>query len=340
MVRYPARAIAGVVVVVLAGCGTLLGFEEARDLDAPSVDADGGLVGFDIVPSTDTPGVVCVPRAPEGWQGPLALYEARGATSAAPACAASFRLVYDGNGDLDAPPATCSCTCDPGKGYACGPARSAFYGDDKCTTECQAARPIPVVANDLCPLFDDGACPAARWIKFTPGAVLGPACQPKAKAGTPPPPTWKVDVRLCGPTPDLAARCPGERVPTPRAELPFTPENYCVASRTDTTCPASYPSKRTYFDPDKAEDTRGCDTCSCGPPTGTCGGTVTTVDTAAGCSGGARVANAGTCVSVKDSNKGWGYAPGAPSGVTCEPVGGGPKGELRPTAPITVCCRR
>jgi hypothetical protein len=319
------------------------------DADAPDSDAsstfteDGG--DDSIVPAPNAPGVSCVPPAPLGWQGPLAIVEVTGTPlPTSPSCLSGYKLVYDGNAEPDAPAGACTCSCTPPSlaSLKCASPTGTFYSDPTCLVPCSQAQtvPTPPATNSGCQAFSVLAtCATTKYVKVEDAVPTGGSCTAVTN-GTPKPLSWNKAVRLCGPA-GVTATCPGTKVPIVTPVLPYDPGNFCIVSRSDQACPTAYPQKRTYFDSDKVTDTRGCGTCSCGAVKGTCGGGMITIDTPASCSGGVtNISVPAGCATVKSSNKGWGYtAPGTPSNVSCEGAGGGPTGTFHANAPINICCR-
>lgn len=331
-----------VLTFALAACGTIWGFEGALDRE-PSLDAgDGGGGGGgdgdedSIVPAPNAPGVSCLPPAPPGWQGPLAIVELTGSPlPASPPCPDQYTLVYDGNADPDARPGTCTCSCTPPDvaGLTCGPPIANFYNDSGCTQACGAANQTPA---KNCQTFS-ATCADAKFVKVM-AVPKGGSCT-AATNGEPPPVSWNKSIRLCEPQ-GVTVTCPGTKVPAATSRLPYAPGNYCLASQSDLECPAAYPKRRTYFDPTQVTDTRACNPCSCGALTGKCGGQLHTADK--DCAGADKlIALPATCGEVKLSNKSWEYTPpsGPPTDVKCEASGGGPSGSFVANAPIYVCCR-
>lgn len=343
------RAYAFVALAMSAGaCATVWGFEDAVDRPADggasssSSGSDGPVAAGEVTPS-DVPGIMCAPRAPEGWQGPLAIFAARGAPlPPAPACPDRYDLALDGKADPIAPPGTCTCACDAASTTPCSAPLVTFYGQDTCTTVCGTPdQAIPSRNGTLgCTAFVNGDCPGSKWAKITT-AKPGGSCTPKQQ-GLPAPIEWAAEVRVCAPKADVTATCPAGAAPAPASAFPYEPNNYCIAKRATSECPASYPRRRTFFDETQVKDTRGCKECSCGAPTGTCGGMAYTMDNPGNCGGGVTAfALPAVCGAVKSSNTGFGYDHQDAGGpVSCPPAGGGPlEGTVEPMSPITVCCR-
>lgn len=320
-----------------ASCASIWGFEDAQDRD------DGGAIPSGLDPST-TPGVVCVPPVPEGFQGPLAIYETPG-TPELPTCNEKFSQLYDVTAHPDGPPGACSCACEPQGAYTCTGPVLTLFGDSTCTTACgpSGGQPVPPKNGTSCAPLNRNGCPSTMYGKLTDAKPVGAPCTPRT-VDPPRPFKWGGSARLCAAMPNVvAASCPPGKIPAPAPELPFNPGNLCIATSSQDTCPAEYPSKRTFHDPKQLVDTRACNACACSEPKGTCGGSYTASDKS-DCTGGVRssaVPNA-VCTKdiVKDSTTSFAYLPPAgATGVTCEPSGGGSQGELATGRPLTVCCR-
>jgi hypothetical protein len=344
---------------LVTACASIWGFEEARELEPGSVDEAGVIVppADRIEPAPDAPGIVCVPRPPEGFQGPVAIFEGRGSPPPAPpACIARYVPTYDGAHEPNAPPGACTCQCTPpaAAGLTCSEPIANLFKDaackDPCGTPNQVVPTMNAAATSGCGDWNENGCSGTVYASFTAAQIKGGACTPSV-TGTPSPPAWSANVRLCSPAADVTAACTGGKIPTAVTVLPYEPGNYCILSRTVALCPSAYPAKRTYFDPDKFDDTRTCNSCSCGAVKGTCGGYVKTADTASSCMGGERDTPAlpATCFQAGGNNGAFGYggglpgaptAPTPPTNVSCDPSGGGPKGTFTPSAPLTVCCRQ
>jgi hypothetical protein len=341
-------------VAVATSCASIWGFEDARDRDPGPVDEAGVPIpqADRIEPAPNAPGVVCVPPPPEGFQGPVAIFEGNGAP--APACLSRYVPTYDGVDKPNAPAGTCTCQCTPPTaGLTCSGPIANLFSDAACTVPCGTAnQKVPTMnasANGGCGDWNQAGCGTGPYIRFTSPEIAGGSCTP-AVAGPPPKATWSANVRLCGPAPDVTAACPSGKLPTAVTVLPYEPGNYCIVSRTANTCPTAYPAKRTYFDPDTVDDTRACNACTCGSLKGTCGGYAKTADTASSCGGGEEDTPGlpASCFAPGGNNKSFGYGggtssattlPAPPTNVSCEPSGGGPTGAFTPTAPLTVCCR-
>lgn len=328
-----------------AACASVWGFEDATERSpegGASSDAEGAPVAVGDVTPSDVPGIMCAPRPPEGWQGPLAIFTGRGnPLPAVPACPDRYDVAIEGKGEPLAPPGACTCACELTSAAPCAGPTVTFYEEDTCTTPCGTANQVVPSRNGStgCVAWVNGNCPGSKWAKIA-DAKPGGSCTPE-QAGLPVPHSWAAELRLCAAKSDVQATCPAGTLPAPSTGFPYEPNNYCIARRSAGECPPTYPRQRTFFDGSQVKDTRGCKDCVCGPPTGTCGGTVTTVDTPGSCSGGITSHSVpAACSEVKSSNNGFGYDHKDAGGpVSCTPSGGGSDGTFEPISPITVCCR-
>jgi len=311
-------------------CAALLGFEDAVDL------RDGGGALFDVtadglVGPSEAAGMVCVPTPPDLWQGPLILFAAQGASLPPPPdCPAPYVRVYDGHANPTGPPADCKCTCGAPTNVACSPPMMNLF-NNLCVAGSECATPH-LQLNTTCTNLQITGCGAARFT-IDPSTPAGGSCAPSQPTAMRRPSSWSVEVRLCALSGATPAGCPAGKVATPATGLPFDP-TYCVTQRTDTQCPPTYPTKRTYYE--AYTDDRGCDPCTCDPPTGVmCGGTVTTGDSNTCARPMTYTVPLTTCTN--------GLKPAAfftgdpPVGGSCAPQNH-PKGGLTPNTPTTVCC--
>lgn len=322
-----------------ASCASIWGFEDARDRD------DGGAAPPNGLDPSTTPGVVCVPPVPEGFQGPLAIYETPGTPPTLPGCNDKFAQPRDLAASPDGPPGACTCACEPQGQYTCADPVLTLFSDATCTTACGPAggQAVPLKDGTTCKPLTKGNCPTTMYGKLTDARPVGAPCTPKT-VDPPRPFEWGGSARLCSAVAgSVSASCPPGRIPAPAPELPFDPGNLCIAGASQDTCPADYPAKHTFYDPNQLVDTRACKACSCGDPKGACGGSYTASDKS-DCTGGVRSSTVPNTVCtkdiVKDSTTSFAYVPAASAtDVICEPAGGGSQGELVTGKPLTVCCR-
>jgi hypothetical protein len=369
---------ASLLVLPIVGCATILDFQDAtempltvaQDPSAPGTSSsssssssssgsgEGGIAQSEASSSSgedaqqqqqpNPPSCACVVTPPEGWTGPVALYE--GAPEIAPpACGGRYsEAIYTGSKDPVAPDATCGCSCGAPTGVTCGTPRVTYYRDKFCTTTCSGSTTLSAgscVRNG--PGFSN--CDDSDVRAFTIGAseATGGSCVANATKTVQPAQFGSV-ARLCGLPTDgdggvtteaaEKAACGGGTICAPLADSPFAATNHCVVRTGSWMCPAGYPIKRTLYDGTKGTDTRSCSACSCGSPTGDC-----SVDleayTGTTCTGAPSVTSApAACSTFTQSTR---FIPGAPQvAATCAPSGGTPVGSFVPADPTTVCCEQ
>jgi hypothetical protein len=308
--------------------GTGEGGGQEGGADAPA-DSTGG----DAPPSCPT---LCIPPPPAGWQGPLELYHGAGP---APSCAGAYAgaPVFDGHAGLDAPPATCGCTCGDPAGGTCSGAAALFYSGSCNGAPCAKAS----IPNGGCTTIDPGnQCGGAATISVSIDAPfpLGSTCQP-ASSQMVPPVSWSADARACAPaSPPPQGSCGQGQVCPPSPDQGFV-AGYCAAHDGDVPCPgAPYMARMVAYT--GVDDTRACTKCGCDAPVGeTCAG----VARSYGSSNGTCAVQTqqdtlplacGTATNVKTD---W-SVDAAPSGGSCGTTGGQPSGAATPTGAVTFCC--
>lgn len=292
-------------------------------------DGDGDVDGSTDGRTSDAgaaPGCACADRAPSPWQGPVALWEGTGAP---PSCPGAYGAdVLDAFADPVAPPASCTCACDPPAGASCASSWSAtLYDDHACTTPCGATTLTLGACADV-----QGTCANVYGLSATAQATGG-ACAPRATTQRPGW-SWSRAARACAPT-ELAGTnaCGAGQICAPAPAAPLEP-TLCIVAAGDLACPAgAYSVRRVYYG--DAADGRGCAPCTCGAPSGvTC-----TATAQQGCGQtGPSIPLPTPCVSLEDPGSVELTASATPTGGSCSPSGGEPTGALTPTAPTTVCC--
>lgn len=135
-------------------------------------------------------------------------------------------------------------------------------------------------------------------------------------------------------------------LPVPGA--PFEADRLCVYKDGDVACSGTtYTSKRVFYT--GTNDTRGCNTCTCGGITGaSCAGSATIrAYSDAGCSSQiytstSRAAGTNPFDYFCDNTSAFQSVRSTPGPVSGTPVcsssGGAPNGTVTPTMPTTVCC--
>jgi hypothetical protein len=238
-------------------------------------------------------------------------------------------------------PHTCACACAkpscslpdgmhtnaakcPGDGstaLAFGPGNG---WDGACSTQ------DPVPAGIQC-----AGVPCVQSVTV-PALAVSP-CAPSDPVVSKEDPSWGRTVREC--TPDLSSEgcAPGEVCP------PEPPPGFdlCLYADGVLACPPGWQQLVSFTG---AQDDRQCDACACGPPDAMCEAYVIAYsDAACGAPAGSVIAtiDEAACFDVP-SGMGLGsveatflgQAPGS-----CAPGGGAPVGDVKPSGPVTLCCR-
>lgn len=331
-VRNPARLALLPLVGSIAACGTIWGFDDATPAETTALQDD------EVVPAQGATGVVCVPRPPAEWQGPLVIDEKSGDAWTLEDCPAPYANPIDAFAELVAEAPACDCACGP-PDATCAPPVLSVYADDK---DCAGAKACNTfIPTRDCPLVDDyppSGCNATNTLaRITTPALPVPGAACEVRSAPVPPARWRAGVRLCAPPSVVAGTCPSNKVATPVAPVRYE-VNYCVATTGVRECPTSYPAQRVYYG--DLVDTRACD-CACGAATDvTCSPvTITGWDHAgAACSGGTKPVS-DACAGNLGNTSAVVYEGGAPTGGRCAPTGGA-IGAAEATRPTTVCCRR
>jgi hypothetical protein len=286
--------------------------------------------GTTSAPAVCGDGYVCVPEAPETWNGPVAVVIAP--IDRDPDCGGDFpyhdNTAYDG---LNAPPAVCGCECGPPFGLGCANAQVEYHGND---AGCGTADQSWFVVNDVCNSAVGGQ--SSDYWQIEPPDVDAGSCSPSGSA-TFPDVSWTSEVRTC------LGRFGSEgceegslcmRVP----DLPFEHE-LCIWNEGDPECPEGpFEDRRTYYT--NFEDTRGCQSCNCSDPVGTCAGTLrtfqsdscTTLTNSFTADGDCHLGTGGAIGSAI-------WEEGNPDPDTeCIPVNVSPTGTVDPVDPRVFCC--
>jgi hypothetical protein len=332
--------------VALAGCAAVAdlgnvalwdGGTGAGELDATTGGGDGasGDAGPDVstVPCTGS----CAPAVPQGWQGPLVLYEGLNDGGALPACPShtgSGNQVFRG---LDGSVSCSTCTCGSGAGAQCGPIVVDQFTSVSCTVlQCTATLAAPGSCGVGCAstaaakgfsatpqVADSGACPADGGVATTSFAfaTAGETCS--APAGT--------------------GACAGGGACITAAPSPFSGAT-CVLASGDVPCPVGYATQHLYF---QGVDTSaaGCSPCTCSTPSVSCSGAEIEPQADTLCTEALPPTEPvpTTCAISSPFDPAAAYLWVAGSKLTatsspCVADGGRPQGTATPTGPVTVCC--
>jgi len=245
-----------------------------------------------------------------GWQVVEVSFSASSPPTCGSAWSGSSALLYDG---LNAPAATCGCTCGAPSGIT-------------CTTQ------IFPMCGTTSQLMQSGACVSGNEAGSTAaieseGTPSGGSCSPQPSK-TVPQATWTEQARYCAPSSSTPLNL----------DLGF---RLCVAQAGDaSTCPSDYSDQHVEYG--GFADSRDCSaTCTCGAPSGpmTCGDAVyecsdatcstCTVQSSLGCFGLGTGAQAMEYLT---------YSP-SPSGGSCAASSVSSTGSATPTGPVMLCCQ-
>lgn len=333
----------GLLLIALAGCkyGALPQLSGHGDASNTGVDGrtdaarDGAKpidaaidASFDaaVCPATSA----CVEAPIAGWNGPAIFYEAA-STATPPACSGGYaNTALNLHGGLSGGNATCTCSCGAAAGTTCGSATVGGYLDSACT----AIRNNEMLAPNACATV----AVSSNYYYLDVPNVTGGSCA-ASLAKNIPPATWSTQFLTCTGTQAFTSTgCAADQVCAPRPSAPFDAQ-VCIYASGAVTCPSGSSYSNRFVRYASFSDTRDCSTCSCGAPTGSCGGHVDFItSTSQGCNLGPKATiTPGQCVALSitttDLNK---YVP-APA-PTCAASTGALTGALSPTGATTFCC--
>ena len=300
------------------------GSKDGAQADATPIDAP---IDAAICPAASA----CIEAPIGGWNGPAIFYEAAsGATP--PACGADYAVTaLSLHGGLTGGNASCSCSCGTPTGTTCGSATLNAYLDSACT----GLRNNGTVPPNTCsPLGAN-----SNYYTLTVPDVTGGSCA-AALAKNIPVATWNTQFLSCTSSGGFTSvGCSADQVCAPRPSAPFDSQ-VCIYTSGDVTCPSGSTYSNRFVRYANYTDTRDCTTCSCGTPTGSCGGRVDfRSSTSLGCNINPKSQiTPGQCVALSltinsDLQE---YVP-APA-PTCAPSTGSVTGSLSATGPTTFCC--
>jgi hypothetical protein len=297
-------------------------------MDAPIVDA------VSEPPASCSGNFACVPDVPSGWEGPLEVYSG---SAGPPACTTYFAQSVGAYDVLQAPAATCGCSCG-GSTTTCNPPGISFSDSMTCGSVASCA--TAYLSPNVCTHVDErSACVGSALLDITmlAGSSTSGPCAPQPMS-TVPPYTWGTQARGCVSTVAPAqVDCSSGQICAPKPETGFATK-LCISHAGDVICPGGgYGVKHLYYT--AVDDTRSCTNCTCGGATGgSCDFTVTGyTSTTSSCTGGAIIYGNGTkCAGVQQ--------PGdfrmtvMSTGGTCAPSTSTATGTAAPIDPVTVCC--
>lgn len=211
----------------------------------------------------------CVPKAPVGWQGPMAWAEIPGGGTL-PSCPAGFSdpKPTDVHRGLVAPDPTCPCTCGPAEGQVCD-TKLTVYLDQNCDSPCASLGTLG------CPTVSSTCTGSQGTTSIDTLTISGGSCA--AHVTDPTPPTWQHDERVCkssdlGTCEDINQVC--ARTPDPPYFSPLCVMRVIPDLQDRPICPAAYPNPIEALYKNYT-DQRACSACTCGAPTGgVCAGSI------------------------------------------------------------------
>jgi hypothetical protein len=272
-------------------------------------------------------GYACTVAAPNGWNGPVAWFNATGDTI--PSCAGPYATqASGGHAGINAPQAQCSCGCTGPTNVQCNQVGVNYYSDTNCQTNVGGAG----LPTNFCVNTGSGSSVSgqAQATAFNGTCGTNPS-------KTLPSISWANSESVCtynAPTDtggcNSGALCMQQ--PTGGAYA-----KACVWQNGDVACPGTpYTQKSVFYA--SVDDQRNCSTCTCTASAGTCTAQVT-VYNAAGCTSSTfiGIATDGSChqfAGVSAIAGAISVNPGTCSAGTT----GGPTGAASATGPVTVCC--
>jgi hypothetical protein len=325
--------------VVLAGCAAVADLGNVALWDGePDATTGGGGDGSTGDASVDGLTVPCTgscaPAVPQGWQGPLVIYQGVNDGGAPPACPLHTDSGSQVFGDLDGSVACSACSCGGSTGAKCGAIEIKEFTTTTCTLPATCTTTVPAAGS--CALScsageghsitalvaDAGACPADGGIATTSFAFGTSAETCSAPVGT--------------------GTCAGGGTCVTAAPAPFS-SSTCVLASGIAPCPAGYPAQHVYY---QGVDTSaaGCSPCTCSAPSVACSGAEVTPEANGVCTTalGPTEAVPTTCAAiVLEPAVAYLWVASTkltPTSGPCAVDGGQATGTASPTGPVTVCC--
>jgi hypothetical protein len=273
----------------------------------------------------------CVPAVPEGWAGPADLYLG---AAAPPACPGLATDSFDGMDGLEAPPASCDCTCGPTK-VTCSRASLTTSAVNGCATPCATNN----VVLGTCVAAPSGCLVSgvAGTFQTVAVSVTSGACPPLATVGIPVA-SWANHARTCAfPLESAQADCPAGQVCARTPSAPFEPAA-CIVQAGASMCPAvGYTQPHLEFA--GVSDTRACSACTCGaPPKAQCVGTLQAYSTTDGTCGGMAITTYDPAVCVPTNTASDLMVQATGTGGPCTASAVTPSGAATATGATTICC--
>ncbi len=279
---------------------------------------------------SDCDTLTCVPLAPTGFAGPVALYEG---SAAPPDCKAEFAAkAFAAGANPDGADATCStCECTP-QSSACA---SFLNFTTSATSGC---------GGTVCTTSVNGSC-----LEISPPCVAGlstaslgtalPAaagsCTPSSQSPSKSAAAFGTHVVACTLAAPQRGGCHKDELCTPPAPKSFA-DTLCVWKAGSASCPAAYSDKHVYYR--KLVDTRTCSACSCGGPDCAYSWQVF-ADSDTSCAAPiVTLTREDQCVQVNPTGGKLRVAAAISGTGACAPSGGTVTGAVSGGDPVTVCC--
>ncbi len=281
-------------------------FDKGSENCTNQLDDDGDLK-VDCEDPDCSQGYICVPPVPEGWQGPMALEQAKAGTELA-ACSAKaqyatlykdFPLTLE-QGTLAC--STCSCTVEQGPSGGCR-TRVRYFTDLACTQN--ASNPLDVDGTcremPIDTTSTGGLAPRSALVDaFTVAGA--PSCKGVSKpAGKAIPPAFSEQGRLCSTQETSGGGC-GASTSSCRA-LPPAPylNAICIVHDGEQACPSEFSQRHLTYS-GAPVDGRSCSACTCEQSTALgahCEGQLREYPSLTGCFGGDTAINPADCTGIQ-----------------------------------------
>lgn len=275
---------------------------------------------------------LCVPAAPLGWLGPVAVLE-NPSDDATPTCAGDYpSFSMEVFGDLQAQAAECDCDCGAPNNATCSTITVERDDDVSC-----GVGPLQTWQLGGCSNSIGG--PAGNYWRAR-AQVSGGTCTAMPTVDVPPA-GFTTRLTACGLAVVDVGGCAGDDrcIPAPAEPLDG---RVCIWQPGDLQCPEGGWTARSVLHEGLA-DNRGCSACGCGMAQGSCTGSVLATNTSCGAGATAfeSISLNAACeqVSFQVTSMGVSGNP-TPSNPTCTPWNSSPVGAADPVSPITVCCRQ
>lgn len=300
----------------------------------PTTDAEtsGGTTGSESGgPLCDPATHRCVPAAPAGWDGPVALFE-NAADAATPTCGEGFPLfAFEAFTDLEVAAAQCGCTCGPPNNATCATPTVQRKNAVNCGVAPDSSWLVSVCSNSV-------AGPTGQYWRAI-SQVNGGTCM-AMPTNIVPPAGFETRITACAAAGGDALGCEGDESCIPSPEAPLD-GRMCVWQAGNLQCPAGEWSSRQLLH-ESLDDDRGCSQCACGNATGACTGSVTVRNLQCGAGGvvtQTSLSIGAACQQLNYAIFSGGPPSVTPSNPTCAAANSTPVGDADPVGPITLCCQ-